>query len=90
MVRNGEIACYKKYLLFSPCCLSDMALIFSFQMHFKISSAVCFNFDQSKILSSGNELKKVILYLMFSFMKQRNWSQIHDVYYSRFCKHKQS
>ena len=23
-------------------------------MHFKISSAICFNLDQSKILSSGN------------------------------------
>ena len=27
---------------------------FSFQMHFKMSSATCFNLDQSKILSSGN------------------------------------
>ena len=26
-------------------------------MHFKQSSAVCFNLDQSKILSSGNGLK---------------------------------
>ena len=25
-------------------------------MHFNMSSAVCFNLDQSKILSSGNEL----------------------------------
>ena len=25
-------------------------------MHFKISSAICFNLDQSKILSSGNGL----------------------------------
>ena len=25
-------------------------------MHFKISSAICFNLDQSKILLSGNEL----------------------------------
>ena len=25
-------------------------------MHFKISSVICFNLDQSKILSSGNEL----------------------------------
>ena len=25
-------------------------------MHFRMSSAICFNFDQSKILSSGNEL----------------------------------
>ena len=26
-------------------------------MQFKMSSAICFNLDQSKILSSGNELK---------------------------------
>ena len=30
---------------------------FSFQMHFKISSAICFNLEQSKILLSGNGLK---------------------------------
>ena len=29
---------------------------FSFQMHSKMSSAICFNLDQSKILSSGNGL----------------------------------
>ena len=30
---------------------------FLFQMHFKMSFAICFNLDQSKILSSGNGLK---------------------------------
>ena len=29
---------------------------FSFQMHFKLLSAICFNLYQFKILSSGNEL----------------------------------
>ena len=29
---------------------------FSLQMHFKLSSAICFDLDQSKILSSVNEL----------------------------------
>ena len=29
---------------------------FPFEMHFKTSSAICFNLDQSKILSSGNGL----------------------------------
>ena len=29
---------------------------FSFQMHFKMSSAICFNLNQFKILSSGNGL----------------------------------
>ena len=27
-------------------------------MHFKMSSAICFNLDQSKMLSSGNGLLK--------------------------------
>ena len=29
-------------------------------MHFKISSAICFNLDQSKILLSGNGWKKKV------------------------------
>ena len=29
---------------------------FPFQMHFKMLSAICFNLDQSKILTSGNGL----------------------------------
>ena len=28
-------------------------------MHFKLSSAICFNLDQCKILSSGNGLRKI-------------------------------
>ena len=35
---------------------------FSFQMHFKKSSAICFNLDQSKILSSGNGLKSIFYF----------------------------
>ena len=31
---------------------------FSFQMHLKTSSVICFNLDQSKMLSSGNGLSK--------------------------------
>ena len=38
-----------------------MARIFSFQMHFKILSAICVNLDQSKILSSGYELNAYVL-----------------------------
>ena len=30
---------------------------FSFQMHLKMSAAICFNLDQSKILLSGNGLR---------------------------------
>ena len=33
-------------------------IYFSFQMHFKMSSAICFNLGQSKIFSSGNGLRK--------------------------------
>ena len=29
-------------------------------MHFKISSAICFSLDQSKILSSGNGLSNIL------------------------------
>ena len=29
-------------------------------MHFKMSSAICFNLDQFKILSSGNGLNKMV------------------------------
>ena len=33
-----------------------MALIFNFKSIFKMLSAICFNLDQSKILSSGSRL----------------------------------
>ena len=33
---------------------------FLFEMHFKMSSAVCFNLDQFKILSSGNGLIPIL------------------------------
>ena len=57
IVRKGEIACNKQFLLFSQCFFSIRhCTSFSFQMHFKMLSAVCFNLDQSKILSSGNGL----------------------------------
>ena len=56
-VRKGEIVCDKQFLLFSECFLSYMVLIFHFNCTLKMSSAICFNFDQSKILSSGNGLK---------------------------------
>ena len=32
---------------------------FSFQMQFKMSSAICFNLDEFKILSSGYGLKEL-------------------------------
>ena len=36
--------------------LLNMVLIFHFKIHFKMLSAICFNLDQSKFLSSGNGL----------------------------------
>ena len=35
---------------------------FPFYMHFKMSSAICFNLDQSKILSSGNGLNEILFF----------------------------
>ena len=55
-VRKGEIACNMQFLtVFST--LYDT--YFSFQMHFKMS-AICFNLDQSKILSSCKELSPLL------------------------------
>ena len=34
-----------------------VALFFIFLLYFKMSPAICFNLDQSKLLSSGNGLK---------------------------------
>ena len=56
-VRKGEIACNKQFLLFSQCFLPDMILIF----HFRMSSAIYFDLDQSEVLSSGNGLNTFIL-----------------------------
>ena len=54
ILRKGEIACNKQFLLFSQCFSSLYGTYFSLSMYFKLSSAICFNMDQSKILSSGN------------------------------------
>ena len=40
-------------------------------MHFKMSSAICFSLDQSKILSSGNGVKEK----MWSFKTQLHYVQ---------------
>ena len=45
----------------------------SFKMHFRMSSAICFNLNQSKILSSGNGLKWLTLYPMTHFEIEK-WS----------------
>ena len=41
-------------------CSTLYGTYFPFELPFKMLSAVCFNLDQSKILSSGNGLKKCI------------------------------
>ena len=56
-MRKLEIACNKQFLLFSHLFSTLYGTYFSFQMHFKMSSAICFDLDQSKIFSSGNGLK---------------------------------
>ena len=56
IVRKGEIACTKQFLLFTQCFLPYMALIFHFKCAFEMSSAICFSLNQSKILSSDNGL----------------------------------
>ena len=57
-VRKGEIICNKLFLLFSQCFLPYTVFIFHFKcmLHLKMSSAVCFYLDQSKIVSPGNGL----------------------------------
>ena len=54
IVKKGEIACNKQFLLFSQCLLPHMVLI----CHFKctLKPAICFKLDWSNILSSGNGL----------------------------------
>ena len=58
-MRKGEIACNKQFLLFLTMFSSLYGTYFSCKMHLKMSSAICFNLDQSKILSSGNRLMQL-------------------------------
>ena len=58
--------CNKQFLLFSQCFLPFMALIFRLKYTLKMSSATCFNLEQSKILSTDNALIK--FYLKSYFM----------------------
>ena len=60
IVRKGEIACNKQILLFSQCFSQPYGPYCPFYMRLKMSSAICFNSDKSKALSSGNGLKKCI------------------------------
>ena len=66
-VRKGEIACNKQFLLFSQCFLPYVTYIFLFQMHFKMSSAISFNF------SSGNGL-------MFYFFHSASTESLNELF----------
>ena len=59
-VGKGKIACYWQFLLFPQCfkkaCFPEASKGVIVWEWVKMSSAVCFNLDQSKILSSGNRL----------------------------------
>ena len=67
IVRKGEIACDKQFILFLQCFLSCMTLIFHFKWTLECFSAICFSLDQYKILSYGNELKRVLWKLIVCY-----------------------
>ena len=56
IVRKGEVACNKQFLLFLSMFSTLYGTYFSFQIYFHMSSVICFSLDQPKILSSGNGL----------------------------------
>ena len=56
IVRKGEIACNKQLSPFLAIFSTLYVTYFPYEMYFKMSSAICFNLDKSKILSSGNGL----------------------------------
>ena len=60
IVRKGEIACNKQFLIFSLYFLPYKAVIFHFKYTLKCSSVICLNLDQSKILSSCNGLRLMV------------------------------
>ena len=71
-MRNGEIACYKQFLLFSQCFQKLYNIFFHFKCTLKCHLQIFFNLDQSKILSSGNRLKgKMFFYQIDSNLEQK-------------------
>ena len=57
---------------------------FIFQMHFEMSSAICFNLDKSKILLSGNGLKiswKEIAHLVKMTISYTNYVK-HSIHWT--------
>ena len=55
VMRKGEIACYKQFLLVSQC-FYPIWHLFLILNALSIVVCNCFNLDQSTILSSGNRL----------------------------------
>ena len=60
MYSCGKQAIYLFLTMFS----TPYGIYFSFWMHFKLSSAICFNLDQSKILSPGYGLLNSFLHIL--------------------------
>ena len=54
IVRKGEIACNKQFLLFSQCFLPYVVLIFHFKCNLKYRLQFVSAWTESRILSSGN------------------------------------
>ena len=54
---------------------------FSFEVHFEVSSAICFNLDQSKIFLSGNGL--ITLYI---FRESRSHCVDLETAYKQGCQ----
>ena len=54
-------------------------------MHFKMSSAICFNLDQSKILSSGNGLRNAPSLVLHSIENLSLIRYIHLIQPIRSC-----
>ena len=70
-MRKGEIACNKQFLLFLTMFSTLYGTYFPFQMYFKMSSAICFNLDQSEMLSSGNGL----MWLRLCSLSSTEWGK---------------
>ena len=64
---------WEKQLLLSSVFSTLYGTCFSFWMHFKMSSAICFSLDQSKILSSGNSLT---VYKTTKFCFDQTWKHL--------------
>ena len=82
-MRKGEIACYN----FSHTVSSLYGSCFSFWMHFKMSSAICFNLDKFKILLSDNGLNLIKKWFCFCvFLTKETFFYSKWICFSMFLK----